>query len=362
MRSLMILSMLASGVSAPAAATAQVGPVVQHRSPMPPMVRPGGWQAPRSGSTIHRGRWGGAVNGRWYAGVYAPGGWASYRRPVRGWVLPTYWYSPSFFINDYAGYGLGAPPAGYTWSRYYDDAVLVDGRGRVYDSVSGLDWNRYDEVVEDEISDRSVEHVYVDRDSGAGAPPPPVPPARRDDGLGGAVVGGVVGGVAGNVIAGRGNRVAGTVIGAGVGAVAGAAIDRAEDRGRYRDAPPPPPPSYGAPYAEPGYDHRDERRVVVRERHRPERHVDVVREREGPWIDYDSSAYRAGPYTTVVNGAWGATTVVTVVPAVTTTTTSTSIEYVYEAPIVRTYRKKVWRAKAKPRARQCTCVCKVVCR
>lgn len=52
---------------------------------------------------------------------------------------------------------------------------------------------------------------------------------RRDDGVGGAIIGGVVGGVAGNRIAGRGNRTIGTVIGAGVGAVAGAAIDRAED-------------------------------------------------------------------------------------------------------------------------------------
>ena len=59
--------------------------------------------------------------------------------------------------------------------------------------------------------------------------------ARRDDGLGGAVIGGLAGGFAGNRIAGRGNRTVGTVAGAAVGAVAGAAIDRAEDRGRARD-------------------------------------------------------------------------------------------------------------------------------
>ncbi|PEQ12123.1 hypothetical protein B2G71_13345 [Novosphingobium sp. PC22D] len=56
--------------------------------------------------------------------------------------------------------------------------------------------------------------------------------ARRDDGVGGAVIGGVVGGIAGNRVAGRGNRTAGTIAGAAVGAVAGAAIDRAEDAGR----------------------------------------------------------------------------------------------------------------------------------
>ncbi len=57
-------------------------------------------------------------------------------------------------------------------------------------------------------------------------------PERRDNGVGGAVIGGVAGGVAGNLIAGRGNRLAGTLIGSGVGAVAGYAVDRAEDDGR----------------------------------------------------------------------------------------------------------------------------------
>lgn len=52
---------------------------------------------------------------------------------------------------------------------------------------------------------------------------------RRDNGVGGAVIGAVVGGVAGNRIAGRGNRTAGTLIGGGGGALAGMAIDRAED-------------------------------------------------------------------------------------------------------------------------------------
>jgi hypothetical protein len=62
---------------------------------------------------------------------------------------------------------------------------------------------------------------------------------RRDDGLGGALIGGAVGGLVGNRIAGRGDRTIGTVAGAAVGAVAGAAIDRAEDRGRtYAEAQP----------------------------------------------------------------------------------------------------------------------------
>ena len=64
---------------------------------------------------------------------------------------------------------------------------------------------------------------------------------RREDGLGGALIGGAVGGLIGNRIAGRGDRLLGTAAGAAVGAVAGAAIDRAEDNHRYDDRRPPPP-------------------------------------------------------------------------------------------------------------------------
>jgi Ni/Co efflux regulator RcnB len=89
-------------------------------------------------------RWGGQVNGRWYAGVYAPGGWNAYRRPTRGWSLPSYWFAPSFYITDYSNWGLSAPRSGYNWVRYYDDAVLVDSRGRVEDYSYDLDWDRGD--------------------------------------------------------------------------------------------------------------------------------------------------------------------------------------------------------------------------
>ncbi|OYY89934.1 MAG: hypothetical protein B7Y45_09970 [Sphingomonas sp. 28-66-16] len=90
-------------------------------------------------------RWGGQVGGRWVGGMQAPGGWQAYRRPSRGWTLPRYWVAPSFFIGNYASYGLSVPPQGYYWTRYYDDAVLVDRGGRVWDSVNGLDWDRDDD-------------------------------------------------------------------------------------------------------------------------------------------------------------------------------------------------------------------------
>ena len=69
---------------------------------------------------------------------------------------------------------------------------------------------------------------------------------RRDDGLGGALIGGAVGGLVSNRIAGRGDRTEGTIAGAVVGAVAGAAIDRAEGDG---DPEPRAEPDYGAAYA-----------------------------------------------------------------------------------------------------------------
>ena len=60
---------------------------------------------------------------------------------------------------------------------------------------------------------------------------------RRDDGLGGALIGGVAGGLIGNRVAGHGDRLLGTAVGGAIGVLAGAAIDRAEDS---RSIPQPP--------------------------------------------------------------------------------------------------------------------------
>ncbi len=293
-----------------------------------------------------RARWGGRINGRWSGGAYAPGGWAAYRQPYRGWALPSYWFAPTFFITDYSAYGLGAPPVGYNWTRYYDDAVLVDGRGRVYDNVSGLDWNRYEGgLAYDDGGYDDGDRYYangVDDDYG-----PRGVDGRRDNGVGGAVIGGVVGGVAGNVIAGRGNRLPGTIVGAGVGAVAGAAIDRAEDRAqnrgrRYDDrgapygypdrGPPPPPVGYGpGPGYPPGPGYGP-----------------------GPGYPPPPIGHHGGGYTTQVYSAGGygygygygyyggTTTTVTVLPT-TTTTTETITVYDDVRTRARTWRKPVYR-------------------
>lgn len=118
--------------------------------PMPPQVQT--MRGPQ------RQQWGGQVNGRWIGGMRAPGGWNSYRRPSRGYRLPTYWTAPSFFIGNFGAYGLTTPPYGYSWSRYYDDAVLIDNRGRVQDWVSGIDWDGYGDG------------GYIDDQPGYGAP------------------------------------------------------------------------------------------------------------------------------------------------------------------------------------------------
>ncbi|MBB6124365.1 RcnB family protein [Sphingobium subterraneum] len=136
------------------------------------------------------------------------------RRAFVGYVLPRVWMQRVYYIPNYSVYGLPAPTYGYGWSRYYDDAVLTDRYGRVYDSRSGIAW------------DRGYDGYRDDR--------------RRGNAVAGGVIGGVVGGVIGNRIAGSGNRVVGTVLSAGAGALAGTAIaNAASDR---RDPPPPPGP------------------------------------------------------------------------------------------------------------------------
>ncbi len=314
--------------------------------------RPANWNANGRPPMVHPGqpRWGSKVGGRWWGGANAPGGWNAYHRPYRGYALPSYWIAPRFYISDWQTYGLTQPTYGYNWVRYYDDAVLVDGRGSVYDTRSGIDWDRYDGGYADDdrvyadggpddrgVDDRGYDdRVYDDRgydDRGY---------RRRDNGVGGAVAGAVVGGVAGNVIAGRGNRLGGTLIGAGVGAAAGYAIDKAEDR----RAPPPPPRGYDRGYAVP----------VAPDRGPPPPPVGYAPGGSN-WHSADgtttvttssggSGYYRGGYY---YPGASTTTVVVQTAPVVTTTTTEIyedAVTYTRK-PAVRTKTKRVWRPAPK---------------
>ena len=208
-------------------------------------------------------------------GMRFPVGAPAYVRPFRGFLLPRVWIAPTYYIANWQGYRLPRPAPGYGWSRYYDDAVLTDRQGRVYDTVQGVDWQAapgattttvvrqvyspdYDPYNYDESlllgNDDVVEGTHwvrgpadeagVDYDPSLTPPPPPsyaqmddrafLEACRHDNGVGGAAIGAAAGGLAGNRIAGRGNRTGGTLIGAGVGAVAGMLIDKAEDRERCK--------------------------------------------------------------------------------------------------------------------------------
>jgi Ni/Co efflux regulator RcnB len=188
----------------------------------------------RSSAGMSRHNWGPKHNGRWSGGYRAPGGWNAYRPAVRGYVLPRYWINPSFYIGNYARYGFAQPSAGYGWSRYYDDAVLTNSSGHIYDSVPNFDWDRYDAYDnagydgDDYSEDYGDSWGYRDdrpRDDGRRY-------KDRDGGLGGALAGGAVGAVTGAVIGGRGDRTAGALIGGGLGALAGAAVDSGDRYGR----------------------------------------------------------------------------------------------------------------------------------
>lgn len=136
----------------------------------------------------HNGnRWGGMVNGRWYAGAQAPGGWNSYRRIGRGGHLPNYWMGSGFRIPDYLSWGLAAPPYGYFWVRYYDDAVLVDDRGDVWDSVGGIAWSDADSW-SDSSGSYSNSYSYSTAGAGYAQPIQPVDPNDYYDGYSGGSV------------------------------------------------------------------------------------------------------------------------------------------------------------------------------
>lgn len=179
------------------------GPGANYPAPQPqhpPMAPPNGghWQRTGGGQWSGAGGWHGSNNGggHWSGGTNAPGGWNAYHRPTRGWSLPRYWIAPSFFISDYGRYGLSVPPAGYGWSRYYDDAVLIDERGRVADVIYGVAWDGYGQGGEAYASDGYAyaqggaggQGYYAEDSSGYGAsygagyPPPPAHVIYRDAG------------------------------------------------------------------------------------------------------------------------------------------------------------------------------------
>jgi Ni/Co efflux regulator RcnB len=100
-----------------------------------------------SGGHHMRGMKGGHMRG----GVHMPGGghmkgmkghMKNWQRFGRGHIVPPHFRSPRFFVHDWRSFGWPAPMPGGNWIRYHDDALLVDGHGRVMDSRYGWDWDR----------------------------------------------------------------------------------------------------------------------------------------------------------------------------------------------------------------------------
>lgn len=367
------------------AATINLGGVFEGRKgpgPMPGMHRPHPGPGPGMGGNY---RWGHRMNGRWFVGWQAPGGWGGYRIPYRGFTLPAYWINPSYRISNFSLYGLYAPQTGYGWTRYYDDAVLSDSRGYVQDYRSNIPWDRYEGgYAPDDYdapdygpamgADRGVyygnDQVYANsypapapqpvqyvpgtgepsyappgapyQNAGYAPPPPPAAAYRsrygferyeqclKDRGVAGGLIGGVVGAVIGNRVAGKGDRLAGSLIGGGIGALAGIGIEKAANKCTkylpredyyYYGSGYPQGPAYAPP---------------------PPQYYPQPQPQPYP---YQTGYYQQGWY-------YPAPVVTTVVvqPAVTTTTTVTEEVY-YETVAVKRPAKK-WKPKPKPR---CTC-------
>lgn len=246
-----------------------------------------------------RRNWGGKHNGRWIGGHRAPGGYNGYRRPSFGFILPSYWVSPSYYIGNYSYYGLSRPSNGYGWSRYYDDAVLTDRYGRVHDTAN-VDWDRYDSY-DDAYAGEDYSSSYGYREEPLGARADGYDESGRNyrggrggsrgNGIAGAVVGGGFGAIAGSAIAGRGNRTEGAIIGGVLGAAAGGAVGSA-GRGRDRDF------RDDNVYGEPRYDRSggyDDRYAYGR----PAKVKKLKKKyRKAPRSRYDDSVY---------NGRWNGT-------------------------------------------------------
>lgn len=78
---------------------------------------------------------------RWYGPVWIDPPGYSYRSYSYGQRLPSQWFAPRYYLNDYWRYGLPTPPIGFEWVRLGPDVVLVDVfDGRVYQVVRNLFW------------------------------------------------------------------------------------------------------------------------------------------------------------------------------------------------------------------------------
>lgn len=95
----------------------------------------GGWQAGAPGATVAP-QPGYAAQTAWHD---SPRG--DFHRTRPGGKMPRPYLDPMYAVSDWQGWGLSQPGPGMHWLRYYNDAVLVDSRGRVVDTRYDFDWN-----------------------------------------------------------------------------------------------------------------------------------------------------------------------------------------------------------------------------
>ena len=91
-----------------------------------------------------------------------------FRRIQRGHAVPGFWFGPQFHVQQWQMYGFPQPMPGHRWIRYYDDALMIDGRGRVRDGRYGFDWDRYDDrwAYDERGIPYAGEDDYYDEDRG----------------------------------------------------------------------------------------------------------------------------------------------------------------------------------------------------
>ncbi|MET1110753.1 MAG: RcnB family protein [Allosphingosinicella sp.] len=88
---------------------------------------------------------------------------AMHQRFGRGHVVPPQFRGRQFIVNDWRMFGFPAPMPGGRWIRYHDDALLIDGDGRVMDGRYGWDWDRHGERM---AHDEGYDEDYAGSDYG----------------------------------------------------------------------------------------------------------------------------------------------------------------------------------------------------
>ncbi len=128
---------------APAPGAMRHGPA--HAGPKPPMMKHDGakpMHMRHSDRVLARHHQRGPHGMRRHHGVK---NYSKYHRIDRGYALPHSWWGPQFQIHNWSMYGLPQPSYGSRWVRYYDDALMVDGYGRVVDGRWGMGWDRWED-------------------------------------------------------------------------------------------------------------------------------------------------------------------------------------------------------------------------